>query len=246
MPAPAIYDLPQLYDIVMPPGPCEAFYRSAAARAAGPVLELACGTGRLTVPLAQGGFEIVGVDASAAMLAVARRKAALAGARRAGFVQADMRSLALGRRFALVIISCNTLGHLTTAADLSACLEGVARHLAPGGVLAFDVVNPRVDLLARPEAEVRPVAIPAGAPVAIDEHACYDPVRQVRTAWWHVRRGDAPAQALAALALRQFFPQELPVLLSAHGFHLVERHGDFDGGPFGADSLNQVCLAVRA
>ncbi len=76
---PSLYDLAEVYDAILPPGPCEPFYREEARRAGGPVLELACGTGRLTVPLAQDGHEVVGLDASTAMLARAREKAAGAG-----------------------------------------------------------------------------------------------------------------------------------------------------------------------
>jgi SAM-dependent methyltransferase len=75
MPTVALYDEPALYDLVVTPGPCEAFYRELARRTDGPVLELACGTGRLTVPLARDGQEVVGLDASPAMLRAARAKA---------------------------------------------------------------------------------------------------------------------------------------------------------------------------
>ncbi len=79
--APSLYDVADLYDAIVPPGPCEAFYRQEARARGGPVLELACGTGRLTLPLARDGHDVVGLDASEAMLAGARRKAAQAGAR---------------------------------------------------------------------------------------------------------------------------------------------------------------------
>jgi 2-polyprenyl-3-methyl-5-hydroxy-6-metoxy-1,4-benzoquinol methylase len=74
-----LYDLPELYDAIVRPGPCEAFYCELARRIGGPVLELACGTGRLTLPLAREGHEVVGLDASPRMLAVARRRAQEAG-----------------------------------------------------------------------------------------------------------------------------------------------------------------------
>ena len=72
-------------------GRCEPFYREEACRAAGPVLELACGTGRLTVPIAHDGHEIVGLDASPTMLDAAHSKAKEAGVRGATSVPADMR-----------------------------------------------------------------------------------------------------------------------------------------------------------
>ncbi len=64
----SLYDVPPLYDLVIRPGPCETYYRELARRVGGPVLELACGTGRLTIPIAADGHEVVGLDASPAML----------------------------------------------------------------------------------------------------------------------------------------------------------------------------------
>ena len=154
MPALALYDVPKLYDLAFGPGPCEPFYREEARRAAGPVLELACGTGRLTVPIARDGHEIVGLDASPTMLEAARSKAKQAGVRGATFVRADMRSFALEGRFALVIVSCNSLADLTTNDDLKACFSRIREHLRPGATVAFDIVNPDVTSLARSASEV--------------------------------------------------------------------------------------------
>src|ERR1051326_2942980 len=74
----ALYDDPKLYDLIVPRGPCEPFYRDIASQPGGPVLELACGTGRLTLPVAADGHEVVAVDASTAMLDMATAKAAAA------------------------------------------------------------------------------------------------------------------------------------------------------------------------
>lgn len=258
--APSLYDVAELYDAIVRPGPCEAFYREEARRWGGPVLELACGTGRLTWPLARDGHDVVGLDASGAMLAAAERKGTHEGTHgathggawprlvRPRFVLGDMRGFDLGRRFGLVIVSCNSLAHLTGPGDLRSCLRAVRRHLTPKGALAFDVVLPDPRLLAQPEGTVRRLDLgpnPASA-VEAEEVARYDPVEQLRVSHWRVRRPGGPAQAMAPLALRQFFPQELPLLLEAAGLELVERWGDFARGPLAAGSLNQVCVARAA
>src|SRR5437016_3950939 len=141
MERPALYDDPKLYDLVVQPGPCEAFYRKLAHRTGGPILELACGTGRLTLPLATDGYVVVGVDRSPAMLGMAAAKAA-ARKLKLTLVCGDMRTVRLRREFALVIVSCNSLAHLTANEDLTAGLVNIGRHLAPGGLFAFDIVNP--------------------------------------------------------------------------------------------------------
>src|SRR5918912_1113576 len=109
----SLYDDPELYDLIVRPGPCEPFYREIARRTGGPILELACGTGRLTLALARDGHEVVGLDASRAMLRAAHAKAEAEDVE-ITLVQGDMRSFDLGRRFPLVIVCCNSLAHLTT------------------------------------------------------------------------------------------------------------------------------------
>ena len=243
MPALALYEVPKLYDLAFGPGPCEAFYREEARRAAGPVLELACGTGRLTIPIARDGHEIVGLDASPAMLEVALSKAEQAGVRGATFVLADMRSFAIESKFALVIVSCNSLADLTSNDDLKACFSRIREHLRPGAIVAFDIVNPDVTWLARPASEVVCIDTVLGCrEISVRETANYDPVTQIRTANWRVRHGEQHARILAPLRQRLIFPQELLLLLEAAGLKLVARYGNFDRGPFSGESLNQICL----
>ncbi|MBP0446442.1 class I SAM-dependent methyltransferase [Roseomonas sp. SSH11] len=243
----SLYDEAELYDAIVQPGPCEGFYREEAARWGGPILELACGTGRLTLPLAAHGHEVVGLDNSRPMLAAAARKAADQGLP-ASFVLGDMREFDLGRRFGLIVISCNSLAHLHEPEDLRACLASVRRHLEPGGALAFDVVLPDPGLLAQPEGAPRRLDLGPNPSSAIqaEEVARYDPVAQVRVSHWHIRDRDGRERQMAPLALRQFFPREIPLLLEASGLELVERYGDFARNPLGRLSLNQICLARMA
>lgn len=119
-----------------------AWYRRFAERADGPVLELACGTGRLACELARSGTEVVGLDLTAQMLDLARRHASALprqARRRLDFVRADMRDFGLGRRFALAIIADNSLRELSSTGDQLACLGCVAGHLVPGGRLLATV-----------------------------------------------------------------------------------------------------------
>ena len=239
----SLYDMPEVYDAIVPRGPCEGFYRHEAKRG-GPVLELACGTGRLTLPIARDGHEVIGLDASPAMLAAASRRAAQRGTA-ARFVLGDMRDFDLGRHFRLVIVSCNSLAHLTRTEDLRRCFAAVRQHLAPGGVFAFDVVQPNLRLLTRPEQKSRRLDIGPNPSSAIEaeEVTRYDPIAQVRFSQWRIRLQHGGGQTMVPLALRQFFPQELPLLLEAGGLKLVARYGDFARNRLGPESLNQVCLA---
>jgi SAM-dependent methyltransferase len=134
-----LYELATLYDRIVRPRPCEAFYRKPArdvGRGTRPVLELACGTGRLTIPSARDGHETVGLDTSPTMLEAARAKAESSGLG-ITFIRGDMRAFALHRHFGPIVVSCNSLAHLTTNEDLRACFRRVRDHLEPGGFFAF-------------------------------------------------------------------------------------------------------------
>ena len=207
------------------------------------MLELGCGTGRLTLPLARKGRDVTGLDASPAMLASARAKALAAGAT-VRWTQGDMAAFDLGRRFDLVVVSCNSLAHLTTRAELSGCLASIRRHLADGGRFAFDIVSPDLKLLRRPAKARIKRADPASG-VRLRETVRYDEETRVREARWRVHDQDGSVRELE-FRLRQFLPDEVPGLLDAEGLRLNARFGDFDRNLFGARSRLQVCLAAAA
>ena len=238
-----LYDHPNLYDRLVPPGPCEAYYGALAGSRA-LVLELGCGTGRLTIPLALAGERsVTGLDASPAMLASAQAKAAAAGAQ-VSWVIGDMSGFDLGRRFDLVIVSCNSLAHMTSDEALSGCLTSVRRHLKEGGTFAFDVVNPDLKLLRRPIKERMKRAAPSSG-VRLREVARYDEQTRVREARWRVYDQDGSICELD-FQLRQFAPDELERALECAGLHLTARFGDFDRNRFSARSRLQVCVAHAA
>src|ERR1044071_10084471 len=107
------------------------FYVYEAVRAGGPVLELGVGTGRIAVPVAAAGIEVVGVDLSAGMLEVAREEAELAGVR-VDLRQGDMRDPPVDGTFPLVICPFRSLLHMETDADRRAALRAVSSRLQPG------------------------------------------------------------------------------------------------------------------
>jgi SAM-dependent methyltransferase len=116
----------------------------------GPVLELACGTGRIALVLVERGFDIIGIDISHGMLALARCKAATLPAplqERLTLVNQDMGALNLGRRFGLVFVPARSFQHLLTIDLQRRSLESIRRHLEPTGRLALHLFDPRLDLL---------------------------------------------------------------------------------------------------
>ncbi|NLI76808.1 MAG: class I SAM-dependent methyltransferase [Candidatus Riflebacteria bacterium] len=225
------------------------FYRDLAVAAGGPVLELACGTGRLTIPLAQAGIDITGLDRSAGMLAHARAKAREAAVKVA-WVRADARRFRLGRRFRLIFIPFNSLHHLHDRPSLEAFFACVRRHLAPGGRFLVDVFNPSLQVLTRPEGQVYPVGgypDPDGqGSVEITETNVYDRATQVNRIKWRFAFSDGRPDVVDELNMRVFFPQELDALLVYNGFRLLEKWGGFDRQPFTSASAKQLVLCAAA
>lgn len=142
--------VPVPYDAAVPVQPGEVeFYLELAQEAQAQglrVLEPTCGTGRITIPLAQAGIRIVGLDNSPAMLARAREKSA--GLDNIEWVEGDMRSFDLDEAFGLIIIPIGSFQLLLETEDHLACLRCVYRHLAPGGRFAFEVENPNIVAMA--------------------------------------------------------------------------------------------------
>ncbi len=117
------------------------FYVEEARASGGPVVELACGTGRIAVPIAKAGIGVIGVDGSAAMLEVAREYARVEGVSldlRLG----DMREPPVPERVPLVLIPFRSLLHMTTEGDRIRALEAARNLLLPDGRLVFDVFAP--------------------------------------------------------------------------------------------------------
>jgi SAM-dependent methyltransferase len=239
-----IYDHPALYDALLPVGAHLPYYAELARQASGDILELACGTGQLTVPLAGAGLRIAGLDVSEPMLSTARERAATAKVS-VEYVLGDMRNFSLGRQFALIFIARNSLLHLHSTEEILATFAMVKRHLTAGGIFAFDVFNPNVRLLARPSDQRFPLfqkETQSFGTLSVEETTDYDPATQVGRGRWYVSAPGKPDTWVLPLQLRNIFPQELPLLLAAGGFHLTSRAGDFVQSPFDSASRLQVCL----
>jgi SAM-dependent methyltransferase len=243
-----IYDHPALFDALFPAGAHLPYYVELARQTSGDVLELACGTGQLTVPVASAGLPIVGIDTSAPMLNTARARAAAAKVS-VEYLLGDMRNFDLGRKFGLIFIARNSLLHLHSTEDILAAFAMVRRHLAPEGMFAFDIFNPNVRILATPAEQrvsVIQVETERFGTLSVEGTNDYDSATQVNRGRWYVSAEGKPDVWILPLALRSIFPQELPLLLAAGGFHLKSRAGDLDQTLFDSTSRLQVCLCRAA
>ena len=246
-----------LYQAVFADRDDAAFWLAQAAESGGPLLELGCGTGRVLLPLARAGYEVAGIDLSTPMIEYCR--ASLQGEpaavrRRVRLLEGDMTSFDLGRLFAAIIFPFGSFHHLRTAEQQLACLEQCRAHLRPHGRLILDLANPD----PAPPAYLRDEeqTAPDGATEWID----WTDGRRVRSAMtitgyqrtlqcsectmtYEVAEVDGTTrQVTETFPLRYVFRYELEHLLARAGFSLVALHGDYDGSPFGEESVGLIAV----
>jgi len=219
------------------------------------LLELACGTGRLSIPLAREGFTVTGLDASATMLTgLARRleRESPDVAARVTAAQGDLLQLDMPvRDHDMVIMGFNLLMLLADFEAQIIALEKVRDHLAPGGILALDVVNPLVMPLGATQApEVSYSRVNRRTGNLYTKFALVGTLdeRQVqRNYGWYdeVVPGGAVRRTHYHFDWRPIFRFELELMLRQTGFDLVRVDGDFQGSPFDAGSAKIVVVARR-
>lgn len=221
------------------------FYVERAKRSGGPVLEIGCGTGRVTLPVAREGIEVVGLDVAPAMLARLRDKVAREGLE-ISLVEADCRDFALDRRFALIICPFSVMQHLHDRESVEAFLVCVRAHLTMGAPFIFDVFNPNLEVLARREAERFPVFTyteeESGEQIFVEETVDYDDAAQVSHITWYCTGGGSAEIREEEIHLRCFYPQELDMMLHYNRFEIVEKLGNFTGEPFESGMGKQIVV----
>jgi SAM-dependent methyltransferase len=236
---PTPFDDGALYDLFL--GDIElglSFYTGLAKAANGPVLDIACGTGRILLPCLQAGVEIEGLDLFAGMLTRLREKASALGLKPV-LHQADMSSFGLSRRYALIIIPFNAFAHnLTTDTQLS-CLRTCREHLQPGGLLAFDGAFPGNYWIGAEtgsrvlEAEISHPE--TGLPVRMWDTRTFDRVQQLQYSYNEIEMLDANGKIMAThpskTTVRWTYKPEMELLLRGSGLARWEILGDFEGKP---------------
>ena len=226
------------------PGDDVEFYVEEALRAGGPVLEIACGTGRIVIPIAEAGVEILGLDISTTMLSVAREKVAgLDGAvrRRIQLVQGDMACFDLGPRFKLITIPYRSFLAMLTPEAQRSCLACAREHLDADGRLILSFFDPRLDIIASGigaplRVEERMFTDTAtGREVVMSTTARYAPEEQRIDVGCHFVEsdgGDVVETSDCPFTLRWIYRWEMQCLLELSGFEVEALHGDFRRGPF--------------
>ncbi|MBI5303592.1 MAG: class I SAM-dependent methyltransferase [Chloroflexi bacterium] len=222
----------------------------------GRALELACGTLRIALPLAESGMRVTGVDISPFMLEHARKKLGRFAPdiqTRITLHEGDMRAVRLGERFNFVYLPFNTFLVLLTTQDQLALFETVRAHLAPGGVFVFDIFMPDINRLKVEHnpawsLEVDQTIKDIGFRFQRDHARELDPLRQTMVIHFRMREFKDNVllrEWLSDLHIAYIFPRELEHLIARAGFEIVHFWGDYARHDFYSltDPQKQIVVA---
>jgi ubiquinone/menaquinone biosynthesis C-methylase UbiE len=214
------------------------FWRRVASTADGPVLELGCGTGRVSKPLARAGVDLIGIDRSAPMLARARqqiRRSSNPQIRKClSLVRGDIRQLPFeDETFPMVLAPYGILQSLIRPRDLTATLASVARVVARGGTFGIDLV-PDVPKWREYENRVQLRGKARGAQITLIESVRQDPKRHLTTfeQTYIERRGTARREHRFDLTFRTLTVRQMSAQLERAGFRVDAVLGDYRGRPW--------------
>jgi SAM-dependent methyltransferase len=248
-----------LYDHVVPyqNRPDVDFFVEAARERGGPVLEVGSGTGRVLIPTARAGFDVVGLDRSSRMLDVCRqrlREEPDAVRSRIQLVEGDMRAFALDRAFALVTVPFRPFQHLITVEDQLACLGSIRRHLVEGGTMILDLFNPSLEHLTRTSfgeefGEEPEFTMPDGRRVTrrhkIVAHDRFNQFTDVELLYYVTHPDGRTERLVHAFRFRYLFRFEVEHLLARAGFGLETIYADYEKHPFGSKYPGELIVVAR-
>lgn len=216
----------------------------------GPILECACGTGRIAIPLAREGFRVVGIDVSEEMLRTAKMKIAREPTEvqeRIEIVKADMRDFQLDERFGLCLIPFASFIQVLTVEDQRKTLTRIHEHLSPGGRLILDSFNPD---LTRPQGLLRLESLKrVGEDTLIRFTVQYfDVPNQVTFGWViydTVKSDSSLSRQSVPFRARYFFAAEMKALLEDLGYMVEDVFGDFKKMPYQQQSPRIIVIGRR-
>jgi ubiquinone/menaquinone biosynthesis C-methylase UbiE len=236
----------------------QEFYVSESLKYAPPVLEIGCGTGRVTIPVAQVGVDIVGIDNSDGLLKVANEKVKniknMPG--NIEFINADMRHFSIDKKFNLVIIPYRAFLHMHSVEDQKKTLRNIWNHLAPGGHLIMNMFFPRIDVmdtymnqLGTVVKHVKTLEKKTGNKQMVYDSRQYSSYSQIITQYFIVEEIDPEG----IMVSKQYFPLtlrwvtkfEMEHLLELCGFKVENLWGWFDKREFSDNSEEMIWLAKK-
>jgi len=231
------------------------FLREEADKTGSPVLELACGTGRILFPIAQDGHDIWGIDNSDAMLKILEKNILKESPETAGrihFNNQDMRNFSFDMKFKLIIIPFNSFLLLTERKDFDLCLKNCRNHLADDGTFIIDIFSPNFEMCAEKEPKIqflRHFFVPDEKKVVVQwEYARRDMARQLIDIDFLYEEYDQDGKVVQNsknLTMSVIFRFEMQYLLEKNGFEVREFYGNYDRSEFAAGSPQLIYICNK-
>jgi ubiquinone/menaquinone biosynthesis C-methylase UbiE len=230
------------------------FYIQLAKESGGSVLELGCGTGRVTFPIAQTGIDIVGIDLSDDMLSIAKRKLLQmpdAIREKIQFIHGNMADFNLKKKFSLVILPANQFRELLTMKDQISCLHHINLHLKNEGNVVIEITNPFRSLRRWIVDEIfhRKVGYCHETGTIVEclfKTTAVNLIEQwieLETIYIEHLSDGSIVRHTGRSRGQIIFPKELELLLEISGFELIDKLGGYDCSCLKDES---PCLIVRA
>lgn len=224
-----------------------SFYLNQCKKYGGEVLEIGCGTGRITIPIAEEGFLITGLDNSSPFLELAAEKAKDKNLS-IKWENQSMASFDLNRKFDLILLTGNTFLHLLELKDLENCISCVIMHLKKEGRFIFDSMKPWLQGLMTDPKDIAPHAEYPNpyddSKVNIKLQKSFDIASQIQTHIYHYTIGEKKVKRIAKFRIT--FPKDLDAILHYNGLSIEEKYGSFSKEPFTSDSLQQIFICKIA
>ncbi|WP_100372353.1 class I SAM-dependent methyltransferase [Bacillus sp. FJAT-45037] len=223
-----------------------------ASKGSGPIINLACGTGRTAIPLAKQGFNVMGVDLHRGMLEHARAKSTEAGVS-IQWVEQDCTTLDLDVSSHFIYLVGNSFQHFHSNESQDCLLKGVRHHLKDGGVFIFGTRFPSIDELFQPPTEQywKTYNDPdLKMNVELSTLSTYDPIKQLQH-YTTIRKyknseGKLVEEKQTKISLRYVFPQEMVRLLSQHGFEIVHSYRNWHKQPLHTKGSEMIYVCMKS
>ena len=234
-----IYLNPNLYDALHSDiGTDENVIKYYAEKCNGPVLEIACGTGRLSKYIIDLGLPYTGIDNSKPFLNASLQKYGQNGT----FLFDDMRDFKLADKFDFIFIGFNSFLHNLTDKDALNCLKCVREHLASDGIFLLSIFLPDPEFLYRDEYlyEARTFFNYKGKQCRVLEKNSYDDETQINNLTWQLEINGKLSDETYSFKQRMFYPHKMHLLFQESGFSVQEKFGDWDMNPLNEESPLQI------
>ena len=222
-------------------------YQNFAESSGGTILELACGSGRVLLPLAQAGYDVVGVDTSAPMLALAQQQIEeTKSSIHCELRQEDMVTMRLGRKFRMAFVALGSFAHIITRKEQQQALATIRTHLSTGGLFLLDISNADARYMEDLGGHVlhqgtwnqddgtilTHFVSPASSP---EKH-----LLELTHFYDQHKQGSAVERTTVMTHLYLFDRGEMELLLEQAGFVVKDVYGDYDLGPCLLDSPRMI------